>query len=322
MNPDVAGAIEDLERKGILSPGVGAFLLRVARRELVSVRAEIRVLLYAGVLLITGGVGALVKQNLDRIGPVGVAAGIGLAAAACFFWIFWCRPPFSWGELPSPNLAFDYVLLLGVLLTAADLAYIEVQFTPLGSAWPYHLLLVSLLAGALAIRFDSRIVLSVAMTSFASWRSVSLPLAEPDFWADRPHAFTLNALACGAVFLVLGRLAISRSRKAHFEPVAAYMGCLVVLVGLAGCMGAESAWGMGYKIILVGAGAAIAAWGVAGDRYGLFVLGVLGGYVGLSALALEVSEDLEVMVFWFAASSVLLVAGLHLGRRWMLRRQE
>jgi hypothetical protein len=79
---------------------------------------------------------------------------------------------------------------------------------------------------------------------------------------------------------------------------------------------------MGYKIILVGAGAAIAAWGVAGDRYGLFVLGVLGGYVGLSALALEVSEDLEVMVFWFAASSVLLVAGLHLGRRWMLRRQE
>ena len=36
-----------------------------------------------------------------------------------------------------------------MLLAAADLAYIEVQFTPLGPNWSWHLLIVALLTGSL-----------------------------------------------------------------------------------------------------------------------------------------------------------------------------
>jgi hypothetical protein len=82
MNPDVADAIPRLAESGVLPPDAAPRLLRVARGELLSVHWELRALLYVGVLLVTGGVGLLVKENLDRIGPVAIAAGIGLAAAA------------------------------------------------------------------------------------------------------------------------------------------------------------------------------------------------------------------------------------------------
>ena len=73
MSPDVAAAVGRLERAGVLSAGQAARLGRVARGELVSVRAELRLLHYAGVLVLMAGVGLLVQQNLDRIGPVAIA---------------------------------------------------------------------------------------------------------------------------------------------------------------------------------------------------------------------------------------------------------
>src|SRR4029077_10919013 len=125
MNPDAAAAIPKLVEAGALPPEAAPRLLRVARGELVSVHWELRALLYVGVLLIPGGVGLLVKENLDRIGPVAIAVGIGLAAAAALAWVIARAPPFSWGPSPSPHLAFDYMLLLGVLLAGAELAYVE-----------------------------------------------------------------------------------------------------------------------------------------------------------------------------------------------------
>src|SRR5882724_8151760 len=129
MNPDVVSAIARLRRDNVLGNAQATLFDRVARRRLVSVRFEIRALLYAGVLLLTSGVALLVKEHRQDIGPWAIAGGIALAAAACLVWMIRKGAPFSWGEVPSPNVAFDYVLLLGLLLLfASDLAYIEVEF--------------------------------------------------------------------------------------------------------------------------------------------------------------------------------------------------
>src|SRR5881628_79966 len=166
MNPDVASALEDLGDRGVLSQAQAALPLRAARGEIVSIRTELRVLVYAGVLLVTAGAGLLVKENLGAIGPVGIALALALGAGAALGWVVRRAPPFSWAEVPSPNLAFDYMLLLGVLLAAADLAYVEVKFTPLGPNWSWHLLIVAVFAALAAFRFDSRVVFSLALSTF------------------------------------------------------------------------------------------------------------------------------------------------------------
>ncbi|HEV2844716.1 MAG TPA: DUF2157 domain-containing protein, partial [Thermoanaerobaculia bacterium] len=241
MNPDVAQAIPKLVETGALPPEKAPLLLRVARRELVSAHWELRALLYLGVLLVTGGVGLLIKENLDRIGPAVIAAAIGLAAAAALIWVERAAPPFSWKEMKSPNLAFDYILLLGVLLAAADLAYIEAQFTPLGANWPWHLLIVAILSALAAFRYDSRIVFSLALSTFAAWRGVSVAHFGSNLFGGVQDTVRWNMLACGLLFAVFGLFLAKTDRKAHFEPVAVHLGWLLIL-GALGAVMVEERW--------------------------------------------------------------------------------
>jgi len=138
LNPDVVDAIERLRERRILSDAQAAPLSRVYRGELVSVEPELRVALYAGVLLLVTGVGLFLKENHERIGPAAIAVILGAAALACLFYAWRRLPPFSWQNVPSPHVGADYVLLLGVLLAAADLAWIESQFRLLGPNWAFH----------------------------------------------------------------------------------------------------------------------------------------------------------------------------------------
>jgi len=318
MNPDVANAIPKLVESGILPPEKAPLLLRVARRELVSVQGELRMLLYTGVLLLTAGVGLLVKENLDRIGPVAIAAGIGLAAAAALAWVWRVAPPFSWRQVRPPHLAFDYVLLLGLLLAAADLAYIEFQFTPLGLNWTWHLLIVALFTGLAAFRFDSRIAFSLALSTFAAWRGVAMARFGPALLWDRAEeAVRWNAIACGVLFVVLGFVLKKTNRKAHFEPLAVYLGWLLILGGLASGIGESGSW-VAYALALLLCGTALAVGAYRFRRFPLFAFGVVAGYAALSRLILELGELAALFgCFWFFGSAILLLFGLIMAQRRM-----
>ena len=232
MNPEVVAAIGVLRGKAILSDTQAARLLPVARRELVSVRVELKTLLYAGVLLTMSGVGLFLKQNHDRIGPAAITSLLTAAAAGCFVYVFRQCAPFSWSASASPHVAADYVLLLGVLLIGSDLAYAETQFRFLGANWAYHLLALSVVALAAAYRFDSRVVLSLALSSFAAWRGLSTWFLVESVFSDRPEALRANALGCGALFLAAAFVSVRTKRKAHFEPVYSAFGWLLLFGGL------------------------------------------------------------------------------------------
>ena len=87
LNPDVVAAITRLREDSILSAPQAALFNRVARRYLVSVRLEIRLLLYVGVLLLTSGVGVLIVEHQQEIGPLAIAGALGLAAVTCLVWV-------------------------------------------------------------------------------------------------------------------------------------------------------------------------------------------------------------------------------------------
>jgi hypothetical protein len=319
MNPDVADAIPRLVEAGALPPAVAPRLLRVARGELLSIHWELRALLYLGVLLVTGGVGLLVKENLDRIGPVAIAALIGLAAAAALAWVIRVAPPFSWREVPSPNLAFDYMLLLGVLLAAADLAYVEVKFTPLGAAWSWHLLIVALFTALAAFRFDSRIVFSLALSTFAAWRGVSAARFGSDLWFRDVGAVRWNAIACGAFFAVLGFGLKRLGCKAHYEPVAVTLGWLLILGGLASGMSETGEWPF-WALALLAGGGALAGGAFYVHRFPLFAFGVVAAYAALSRLALESVRGFDMGCFWFFITPIPVIVGLILAQRRMKER--
>ncbi len=318
MNPDVVAAVRRLGREGILTPAQSGLFGRVAGDELVSVRAELRLLLYGGVLAVMGGVGVLVQQNLDRLGPVAIAAGLWIAAAAALLWALRHAPPFSWGPAPSTHMAFDYILLLGVLLTGVALAYMEVKFTPLGTAWSNHLLVMSLFAAALAVRGDSRVVAGAALSTFAAWMGVSASPLERAFWfsGDAAAAARLNAAITGLLFVGLGYGLVQSGRKAHFEPVATHLGWLLVLSAILAGIGDQGAARLG--LFVVGAGlAALAFWR---GRFPLFGMGLIAAYIGLSALVVAGVRDAAFGFLWFSATGIAVLVGLLMAQRAMRER--
>ncbi len=318
MNPDVVAAVRRLGREGILTPAQSGLFGRVAGDELVSVRAELRLLLYGGVLAVMGGVGVLVQQNLDRLGPVAIAAGLWIAAAAALLWALRHAPPFSWGPAPSTHMAFDYILLLGVLLTGAALAYMEVKFTPLGTAWSNHLLVMSLFAAALAVRGDSRVVAGVALGTFAAWMGVSASPLERAFWfsGDAAAAVRLNGAITGLLFVGLGYGLVQSGRKAHFEPVATHLGWLLTLSAILAGVGDQGVARLG--LFVVGAGlAALAFWR---GRFPLFGMGLIAAYIGLSALVVAGVRDAAFGFLWFSATGIAVLVGLLMVQRAMRER--
>jgi hypothetical protein len=319
VNPDVASAIRRLVREKVLTRRQAYPLWRVARGELISLYWELRLVLYAGVLLVTAGVGALVVENLDRLGPFAVTAALTVAVGVCFFWILRKAPPFSWSEAPSEDLAFDYILLLGVLLASADVAYIEAQFTPLGPHWPWHLLWASVFMGWASIRYDSRVVFSLAMASFASWRGVSLSFIERDFWSNFETSMRLNTVVCGLLFVGMGFVLRRAGRKAHFEPVATYLGWTLVLMSLlSGVLSvADSFWAYTVLSLLVGSVLALRCF--LHERFPLFAMGVTSAYIGLSRAVIAAVESDVAAFSWLLVTSVLLIGLLFWAHRVFVR---
>ena len=310
MNPDVASAIGQLRAAGVLAEEQAALFDRVARRRLVSVRFEIRALLYVGVLLLTSGVGLLVAEHHRQIGPLAVAGGIGLVVAACFVWVIRKAPAFSWEAVESPNVAFDYVLLLGLLLFASDLAYLEVQLSVLGPRWAYHLLVVALVYLLAAYRWDSRTVLSLALTTLAAWRGISLGLI-PGSSGALDAALRANALALGALYLAAAVLSVRLGRKPHFEDVYANAGLLLALGALvSGTLDDQAAWTAWLLALLVVAG--VVMWLALGlGRTLYFAEGVVAVYLGLVRLLFEPFHSRESSIpFLLAALLGIGVLGL------------
>ena len=282
VNPDVAAAIERLRGDGVLEDLPANLFGRVARRELVTVRLEIRAALYAGVLLLTAGVGLFVKENHERIGPAAIGVAIGVGAAACLVWAARRSAPFAWEEATSAHAGFDYVLLLGALLVATDLAYLETQFELLGPNWPWHLLAVAVFYGFLAYRFDSKMLLSLALVSFAAWRGIAVSVGRTSLGSGDPARLRVEALACGALFVALGVAAARRQRKAHFEDVYVNAGLLLVFGGLlSGVFGnGGNRWGA-WPFALLLVAASVAAVGFRAKRTLPFALAVVAAYLGL-----------------------------------------
>jgi Predicted membrane protein (DUF2157) len=309
VSPDVAAAVERLRGEGVLTDPRSSHFGRIARRELVSVRLEIRAALYVGVLLVTSGVGLFLKENHERIGPAAIGIAIALVAAACLAWAWRRSAPFTWGEAASAHPAFDYVLLLGALLVAADLAYLEAQLKLLGGSWPWHLLVVAVLYLLLAYGFDSKMLLSLALAAFAAWRGIAVSLTRTSLGAGDPARLRVEALACGALFVALGVAAARRQRKAHFGDVYVNAGLLLVFGGLlSGVFGdGRDRWGAWLLALLLVA-AAVAAVGFRAKRSLPFALAVVAAYLGLLRPIFEVrgSEAFPLLLAAVLAALALL----------------
>src|SRR5207249_3365023 len=136
------------------------------RREVFSLFGELRAASWLAVALVTTGVGIVIKNNADRIGPLTIVAALLIAAAACYAFALTSRRRLAGA---TRTIVVDYVLLLGALLVSAAVGYAESQFHLLGPNWSRHLLFLALFHISTAYLTDSRLVLSAGLAALAAW---------------------------------------------------------------------------------------------------------------------------------------------------------
>ena len=193
-----------------------------------SVFVELNALLYIGVLSLIGGLGWTFRDYVENLGDVAILSILILLVTRAFGYCIARRAGTRTTELESPSLIFDYVFYFGCLAFSVTLTVIETQFG-LFDGWNTHLLIASLVFGALAYRFDNRFVLSLALSTLAGYLGLTLKIFDT---IDGDRASRVgNALRC-----IPDRLACCwtcSAIKRHFFDVYLQLGANAMLLATA-----------------------------------------------------------------------------------------
>ncbi|MCY7420844.1 MAG: DUF2157 domain-containing protein [Chitinophagaceae bacterium] len=183
----------------------------------VSVYWDLLTLLYAGIFLLTTGVGIIIYKNIDSIGQTTITLTLAVACVACFYYSLQKAPGFSRQQVQSPNVLFDYIVLSGCLLLLILLGYLQFQYGLFGNRWGMATFIPMVLLFAAAYYFDHIGILSMAITNLAACIGISITplrlLQNNDF---NSHSLIYSGVALGVLLIVAGILSVHQNFKKHF----------------------------------------------------------------------------------------------------------
>jgi hypothetical protein len=299
---NVTALLKEMHRAGTLSSGQLDVLTELHLKKRYSVHQELRAAIYIGVLLITAGVGLTIRQYFAQLGDIAIVGSLTVGALAAFLYCFLKGKPYSNGEVESPNILLDYVLLLGCTLYAADVGYIETQFHVLGDSWHNYLLVSAALFFFLAYRFDNRLVLSMALSTLAAWFGFQLSVSFLSFH----KVYRESAIAYGLVTFALGSLSHRLAVKKHFFDIYLNFTVHFLLVALLSGV-VEYRFASWHLPAMAAAIAAVAVYAMRTRRFLYMLYAILYGYACLSVVALEFMDGTAAMYLYGIVSSLTVI---------------
>ncbi|MBC7903290.1 MAG: DUF2157 domain-containing protein [Gemmatimonadaceae bacterium] len=199
---------------------------------LFSLKWEIRTMLYAGVLLLTTGLGVLVYKNIDTIGHQAILAFIALLGIGSYYYCLKHKTPFTTEKAESPNMAYDYILLLGSLSMITFIGYLQFQYNVFGNRFGLVTFIPMVILFFTAYYFDHLGILSLAITNLAAWAGIAATpqtlFTQNDFSSG---ILILTAIVLGILLIIMGIFSRKKNIKAHFDFTYTNFGLHLLFVG-------------------------------------------------------------------------------------------
>lgn len=309
--------LQALSQQGLIAGNQADIIRDIEDKKPFSVHWELRAVLYAGVVLLSSGLGLLIYENYDRIGHGFLLGAIAILCLACFGFAAYYRAPWSPEQTRSRSPFGDYALLLGCLLFLSLEGYAQYEYNVFGTRYGLVTFIPAMLFLALAYLFDHRGVLSMALTALISW--VGLTVRPLDFFFKTnffDERITLSGIGLSLLLIAAAFLLERRRIKAHFTFTYLLMAGNLLLVALVAGMFNFDTWRFVYIIALFGTC-------VAFDRYArnqrsfLFLLmSAVYGYIGLTYLVFHFGKPGNYLAtFYFLVSGIGLVIYLLYNRK-------
>ena len=310
------GLFELLHTEGQIDDNELLLIQEKSKQQLVSVHWDLRTMLYLGILLLSSGLGILIYKNIDSIGHVTVVAAIGILCTACFVYCIKKKLPYSNLQVPSPNLWYDYALLLGCLLMVTFVGYLQFQYHAFGMRWGLATFIPMLGLFFSAYYFDHKGVLSMAITSLGAWMGIAV---QPEHlinmrWLGNEE-LVWSGITLGLLLHLLSVLSLQFNIKAHFAFIYKNFGAHVLFVSLIAAMLVFD----NYYFLWFLALAAVCAYhireAIRESAFYFFLLASIYGYVGLSIVVVNSLIKIgrgsdfpaSVIFMYFIASGVGLI---------------
>jgi hypothetical protein len=308
-----AERLEAWRDAGVITTEQHATLTFLARRDWFSLYVEIHALLYIGVVSMVAGFVWTFRDSLANLGHAAILSCFAALIALSFSYCFTRGGPYSHAEVEQPTIVVDYVLYFGCLMFSGMLAYLESQMRVFGG-WEMHLLLASVVFGALAYRFDNRFVLSLALSTLAAFLGLTLNLFDA-LDEITTHRLRVYAMGYGVFVAGFGYGLYRQGIKRHFLDVFLHLGANAFLLAtLSGVPDAQ--YGLLYLVLLLPLSAALIYLGVRHGRFAFVAYGTLYGYAGVSAkILVELRSTTAGLFYLVVTGSMVVVALVVMARR-------
>lgn len=302
--------LTELDKQGILPPEQSTQIAEFERTRPVSLHWELRSLLYAGILLLSTGLGLLVYDNFDRIGHGALLAAIAVGCGACFYFAWRHRPPWTLEQTVSRSAFGDYALLLACLLFLTLEGYAQYAYNVFGERYGLVTLLPALLFLPLAYRFDHRGVLGMALTALISWVGVTVRPLELYFKTNFFSQTTVFSAIALALVLIGGALLLERRRvKPHFTETYLTIGGNLLLVALLGGLFNFEELHLWFALGLAGACVLFDRFARRRRSFLFLLMSSVYGYIGVTYLFFTYARPVssETYYAYFILTGVVLV---------------
>lgn len=303
---------EKLAEEELISAGSLEKVKTVAGRKLFSVHWELKTMLYLGVLLLSGGLGILIYENIDTIGHQAILFAIALLCMGSFYYSNRHRQPFSWTKTDSPHAFADYAILLGCLLFVTFITYLQAQYEVFGTRYGAATFIPMVVLLFSAYYYDHLGVLSLGITNFAAWMGVAITpyriFSQNDFSSDR---LIYTGMLLGTILLAAAFISKYRSLKKHFAFTYSNFGTHILFIAvLSALFSFERSMAL-WSAVLAGVCAFVYFQALRYRSFYFMLIMVLYAYTGLSYLVLRLFEPVEgyftICMLYFLTSSVSVI---------------
>lgn len=214
--------LQKLHQKEFLNDNHLEEIANYQKKGIFSLRSELLLMIYFSIILFTSGIGIIIYNNIDSIGHLAILSANFILMLVCFYFSFKKAKGYANEEVLFENPLNDYLVLTGSLLACIFLGYINFQYQIFDDSYAYVSLISAILCFAVAYYFDSRIVLSMAITSLATFIGISITpknLFQNEVYSNLE--LTYSGLILGMLLLVWMEYSLKHKIKAHFHFVFA-----------------------------------------------------------------------------------------------------
>jgi len=284
------------------------FLDAIHTKKLLSLYYELRLLLYLGILLFTGGLGYFAYQNIGEIGHIISMGVIGIGIIVCFYFIQKFSEPYSNNEVKIKLVYFDYILLLAALLIISLITYIQIYFDLVELLINWSSFASAAVLFFIAYRYDNRALLSMGITAFAATIGISIT---PINWSTGDWFSSSNlyliTIFLGLILIGAGVFSEFKNIKKHFKFTYQNFGIILFYIGCVSSIFDNNHNYLYATFLLLSAGAAsYYTWKT--KEFLFFLYSNISFYIALSffvfSTLIDINEAEILLIYYFPVTCI------------------